>query len=160
MSVLKRYNGSSWEPIGPAIVNTGGGSEGCVRFDEEQNLTSDEKALARQNIEAVESIDAQIESSLTIQNTGETAITIECDTSGASPSIQDILLFEGENSNAVILRNISNPTGIKDAANKTYVDELVPTNAAIDSSGLISFKNSSGTTLFTLQLPLYNGGTQ
>lgn len=33
-----------------------------------------------------------------------------------------------------------------------------PTQASTDSSGLITFKNSSGTSLFTLQLPLYNGG--
>lgn len=35
----------------------------------------------------------------------------------------------------------------------------VPTSASIDTSGLISFKNSSGKTLFTMQLPLYTGGT-
>lgn len=34
----------------------------------------------------------------------------------------------------------------------------VPSQASIGSTGLISFKNSSGTQLFTLQLPLYNGG--
>lgn len=34
----------------------------------------------------------------------------------------------------------------------------VPTQASIDSTGLITFKNSSGTSLFTLQLPLYSGG--
>lgn len=150
MSVLKRYNGTSWEPIGPAVINTGGGStEGCVRFDEEQELTNDEKALARQNIDAVESTDAQIEGSLTLQNTGETAIIIECDTSGSSPNIQDILAFEGENSD-VILRNIGSPINTKDVANKFYVDNLVPASAAIDSAGLISFKNSSGAILFTL----------
>ena len=33
----------------------------------------------------------------------------------------------------------------------------VPTSASIDSNGLISYKNASGSTLFTLQLPLYNG---
>lgn len=33
-----------------------------------------------------------------------------------------------------------------------------PTSASIDSSGLISFKNSSNNSLFTLQLPIYNGG--
>ena len=33
-----------------------------------------------------------------------------------------------------------------------------PTQASINSSGLITYKNSSGTSLFTLQLPLYNGG--
>ena len=36
--------------------------------------------------------------------------------------------------------------------------DTVPTQAGIDSSGLITFKNSSNTALFTLQLPLYNGG--
>ena len=33
----------------------------------------------------------------------------------------------------------------------------VPAQASIDAGGLISFKNSGGTTLFTLQLPLYGG---
>lgn len=33
----------------------------------------------------------------------------------------------------------------------------IATSASIDSSGLISFKNQNGTTLFTLQLPLYTG---
>lgn len=34
----------------------------------------------------------------------------------------------------------------------------VPASASIDANGLISFKNSSSSTLFTLQLPVYNGG--
>lgn len=34
----------------------------------------------------------------------------------------------------------------------------IPTQASINSSGLITYKNSSGTSLFTLQLPLYSGG--
>ena len=34
----------------------------------------------------------------------------------------------------------------------------VPASASIDSSGLITFDNSGGTALFTLQLPIYNGG--
>lgn len=33
----------------------------------------------------------------------------------------------------------------------------LPASASI-SSGVISYKNSSGTTLFTVTLPLYNGG--
>lgn len=33
-----------------------------------------------------------------------------------------------------------------------------PTSASIDNNGLITYKNSSNTTLFTLQLPIYNGG--
>lgn len=34
----------------------------------------------------------------------------------------------------------------------------VATQASISNTGLITYKNSSGTSLFTLQLPLYNGG--
>lgn len=30
-------------------------------------------------------------------------------------------------------------------------------SATIDNNGLITFKNSAGTTLFTLQLPIYTG---
>ena len=30
-------------------------------------------------------------------------------------------------------------------------------SATIDNNGLITFKNSNGTALFTLQLPIYNG---
>lgn len=33
-----------------------------------------------------------------------------------------------------------------------------PASASISGTGLIAFKNSSGTTLFTVQLPLYTGG--
>ena len=34
----------------------------------------------------------------------------------------------------------------------------VPSQASVGTTGLISFKNSSGTQIFTIQLPLYNGG--
>lgn len=44
------------------------------------------------------------------------------------------------------------------AAVANFVGGLTPTQAAISNTGLITFKNSSGTSLFTLQLPLYNGG--
>ena len=30
-------------------------------------------------------------------------------------------------------------------------------SATIDNNGLITFKNSNGSTLFTVQLPIYNG---
>lgn len=36
-------------------------------------------------------------------------------------------------------------------------DTAIATSASI-SSGTISFKNGSGTTLFTVALPVYNGG--
>ena len=54
-----------------------------------------------------------------------------------------------------------------DATNKGYVVNglapkapatSVPASATIDSSGLITYKNSSGTALFTVQLPIYDGG--
>ena len=45
------------------------------------------------------------------------------------------------------------PTDTSRAATTT-----VATQASINSSGLITYENSSGTSLFTLQLPLYNGG--
>lgn len=37
-------------------------------------------------------------------------------------------------------------------------DDATPTQASVNATGLITYKNSSGTALFTLQLPLYNGG--
>ena len=45
------------------------------------------------------------------------------------------------------------PTDTSRAATTT-----VATQASINSTGLITYKNSSGTSLFTLQLPIYNGG--
>lgn len=50
----------------------------------------------------------------------------------------------------------------KDYATKEYVDGAVAADAAASASvnsstGVITFSNAGGTTLFTLQLPLYNG---
>lgn len=47
------------------------------------------------------------------------------------------------------------------AANAEEITGLkrdLSTSASIDSSGIISFKNEDDTTVFTLQLPIYNGG--
>lgn len=44
------------------------------------------------------------------------------------------------------------------AADAKAVGDAMPTSASINSSGLISFKNASNTSVFTLQLPIYNGG--
>ena len=47
------------------------------------------------------------------------------------------------------------------AANDEEITGLksdLSTSASIDSSGIISFKNEDDTTVFTLQLPIYNGG--
>lgn len=43
-------------------------------------------------------------------------------------------------------------------ATTAFVAGVAVTQASINSSGLITYKNSSGTSLFTLQLPLYDGG--
>ena len=56
------------------------------------------------------------------------------------------------------ITNLATPTANADAANKQYVDTSSSSSATIDGTGLISYKNSAGTTLFTLQLPIYNGG--
>lgn len=65
------------------------------------------------------------------------------------------IYYNGSN---LTLKYLSTPSDSTDAATKGYVDGLVSTQASINSSGLITFKNSSETSLFTLQLPLYNGG--
>lgn len=45
----------------------------------------------------------------------------------------------------------------KDYVNGRASVSSVPTQATISSTGLITFKNSEGTSLFTVQLPLYDG---
>lgn len=47
---------------------------------------------------------------------------------------------------------------LPDATGTIALTSDIPTQASINSSGLITYKNSSGTSLFTLQLPLYSGG--
>lgn len=49
------------------------------------------------------------------------------------------------------------PTNTMDVTTKQYVDNLIPTSASV-SSGVISFANFTGTVLFTVPLPIYNGG--
>ena len=56
------------------------------------------------------------------------------------------------------------PTSTNAVQNKAIYNALsglkadLSTSASIDSGGLISFKNDDNTTVFTLQLPIYNGG--
>lgn len=38
--------------------------------------------------------------------------------------------------------------------------EAVPSGAGVNAAGLVTFQNSVGTALFTLQLPLYSGGVE
>ena len=62
------------------------------------------------------------------------------------------------------MKNLGTIANDEDVTNKKYVDDAIaadtPASASINSStGVITFKNAAGTSLFTLQLPLYNGGT-
>ena len=56
------------------------------------------------------------------------------------------------------------PTSTNAVQNKAIYSALsglkadLAQSASIDSGGLISFKNDDNTTVFTLQLPIYNGG--
>ena len=56
--------------------------------------------------------------------------------------------------------SLSIPSKTSDLTNdSSYVtDADIPASTSISGTGLVTFKNSSGTALFTLQLPLYNGG--
>lgn len=47
--------------------------------------------------------------------------------------------------------------GTQTSDNSLMPKKTIPASATIDSSGLITYKNSSGTALFTVQLPLYDG---
>lgn len=47
---------------------------------------------------------------------------------------------------------------VADAITSRAAATTVATQASISNTGLITYKNSSGTSLFTLQLPIYNGG--
>lgn len=56
------------------------------------------------------------------------------------------------------------PTSTNAVQNKAIYSALsglkadLAQSASIDGTGLISFKNDDNTTVFTLQLPIYNGG--
>ena len=70
------------------------------------------------------------------------------------------LKLDNGSSTAVKVKNVGTPTDNNDATNKTYVDGKDVASANINSSGVISFNNSSGVSLFTLQLPLYSGSIE
>lgn len=70
------------------------------------------------------------------------------------------LKLNNSGNTAVKVKNVGTPTDGNDATNKIYVDSRDVASANIDSSGVISFSNSSGVSLFTLQLPLYSGSIE
>lgn len=55
------------------------------------------------------------------------------------------------------MKNLATISDSKDLVTKEYVDNAAPASASVDSSGLITFKNSTNTSVFTLQLPVYSG---
>lgn len=56
------------------------------------------------------------------------------------------------------ISKITLPNGSEYDIKDTTARSDNPASASISGTGLITFKNSSGTTLFTVQLPLYTGG--
>lgn len=77
-----------------------------------------------------------------MQNSGTTTRTIPSEASRQSYVTEDRI--------STLERNGGGGGGGADPA-------TVPASASIDSDGLITFKNSSSATLFTLQLPVYGG---
>ena len=63
---------------------------------------------------------------------------------------------DGDTITATKLNNAENGISANDSAITTANGKIV-TSASI-SSGVISFKNSGGTTQFTVTLPIYSGG--
>lgn len=67
------------------------------------------------------------------------------------------IALSNNNSTPVKIENVETPTANTDAANKSYVDSHDVASASVDSAGIMTFSNGSGTTLFSVQLPLYDG---
>ena len=63
----------------------------------------------------------------------------------------------GDVISAAKLNNAENGIEANDQAIDGLKDDIA-TSASISSGGLITFKNSDNTAVFTLQLPVYNGG--
>lgn len=96
---------------------------------------------------------------------GAQAISIGTGTK-ASSTVQIALgIFNIEDDQNDYLLILGNGTADNARSNAMTVDwngnisaNNILASASVDSTGLISFKNSSNTAIFTLQLPLYNGG--
>ena len=72
--------------------------------------------------------------------------------------------FDGGGGGGGTIDGSLSPTSTNAVQNKAIYSALeglkddIATSASISSGGLITFKNSDNTAVFTLQLPLYNGG--
>ena len=49
---------------------------------------------------------------------------------------------------------------IQELSDRKADTAAVPSGAGVNGAGLVTFQNSIGTALFTLQLPLYSGGVE
>ena len=86
-----------------------------------------------------------------------TYVTIPELTAAQDSQVTDSALIEM----AVVDANGTNGYSSKKVTKEQLLSGLkadLAQSASIDGTGLISFKNEDNTTVFTLQLPIYNGG--
>ena len=86
-----------------------------------------------------------------------TYVTIPDLTAAQDSQVTDSALLEM----AVVDANGTNGYSSKKVTKEQLLSDLndnIAQSASIDSGGLITFKNSDNTAVFTLQLPLYSGG--
>ena len=86
-----------------------------------------------------------------------TYVTIPELTAAQDSQVTDSALIEMAVVDANGTNGYSSKKVTKEQLLASVKDDLAQ-SASIDSSGLISFKNSDSQTVFTLQLPIYNGG--
>lgn len=96
----------------------GGSTENAVLYVN-QSLTDNQKMTARGNIGALEKNNPTAIDSLTLSQSGGTAVSA----SVAASAGQDIVTLVGDNGD-VIVRGIANPAQATDVANKRYVDTM------------------------------------
>lgn len=98
------------------------------------NMNSEQKAAMRENLEVPVDHDTEIYSSLSIYQPAHPEVQAPADEiilSLSSTENQSLLVFEGDQSQAVILRGVAGPTANNDAATKQYVDNLIGSNSFI-----------------------------
>ena len=86
-----------------------------------------------------------------------TYVTIPDLTAAQDSQVTDSALVEM----AVVDANGTNGYSSKKVTREQLLSSVkadLSTSASISNTGLISFKNDSNVTVFTLQLPIYNGG--
>lgn len=101
---------------------------------------------------------------------GSSTLSGLADVTLSNPSNGQILKYNGSKwvngneSSGITVDSAMSSSSTNPVQNKVIKGEIdslkddLAQSASIDSSGLISFKNSDSQTVFTLQLPIYNGG--